>query len=888
MRASGNGISVQYASGVGADVNSGASLGDINNGGVISGYAENYHGYARGYGHVSTLNSGAGIATDRKITSAITNSGIISGNHAAILAKGRVDDSQSIREPKLEPGYETGKIKNYGLMAGQMIAGSYRAGVGNLLSREQNFDHFDSSAAANDPLENYGSKIYLKTGIRRVAEYGAPTLRSDDYEHIDRIENGAGGNHRINGQRYTIQNGTLDASGTDSEHHASGNLRNHIVNGAGVARGALVADGKLALSNSIVNGYANALYLGANSDVTLNRSTLNANGHKINRSIDPLAVRGDDSANRLTLSHSTVNGNLDLGAGDDTLTIADNSVRINGQRVNLGAGNDTVNLGQPGRRARAGSEPITVHYALEGAENLAVHLASRLTADAKVRTNTITLNQADLTYQIDNNDQHALYDAARASDVTLRGNGKLLIDTYQNDQAEREINIGGSGKLLSEGGVQTASTNHMQTATLADGKIKIAPRVAVQPGQSVNAQPNSAATTNTANGADNSVTTNTATTGTTANTATNTVGSLARLNRDHDAASATFETPYADAYNSYTSAWRNSGDNPLKNSSYLPETAQAEKAVNQYLADTVAHNPYGAVPAATLAAHQDTRRELLDNHARPPRQGETYAAISGSLARNDALKTSDSKAHDNQLGIGISHGITNDLTLGITASVGREKINGSYDSRLKGNSHYIGAHAVKTLGDRSLTGGLAYSQASLKGTRHITNGYDSQSHAARNKPSVTSAYAEGKYTLRLNDHLAWEPKAILAYNHLKTSSVNENGSGGLAIASRGINTVDIGIGQDLTYSTKAGSGELRGKLSLNYIHTSGEKDLQARFNGSDSGFTLRTDKNPNTVRAGLTGEYQTAKGVIIRAGVSNNLRKGKNDLQGTLSVGVKF
>ena len=317
VRASGNGISVQYA-----------SLGNINNSGVISGYSENYHGYARGYGRVSTLNSGAGIATDRHITNPINNRGIISGNHAAILAKGRVDDSQSIREPNLEPGYEPGKIKNYGLMAGSMIAGSYRAGAGNLLSREQNFDHFDSSAATNDPLENYGSKIYLKTGIRRVAEYGAPTVRSDDYEHIDRIVNGAGGTHRINGQRYTIQNGTLDASGTDSEHKASGNLRNHIINGAGVARGALVADGKLALSNSIVNGYANALYLGANSDVTLNRSTLNANGHKINRSIDPLAVRGDDGANRLTLNHSTVNGN-----------------------INLGAGNDTVHLGQPGRRA---------------------------------------------------------------------------------------------------------------------------------------------------------------------------------------------------------------------------------------------------------------------------------------------------------------------------------------------------------------------------------------------------------------------------------------------------------------------------------------------------------------------------------------------------------
>ena len=109
---------------------------------------------------------------------------------------------------------------------------------------------------------------------------------------------------------------------------------------------------------------------------------------------------------------------------------------------------------------------------------------------------------------------------------------------------------------------------------------------------------------------------------------------------------------------------------------------------------------------------------------------------------------------------------------------------------------------------------------------HAPNGYDAQSHAARNKPSVTSAYAESKYTLHVNDRLAWEPKAILTYNHLKTGNISESGNGGLTIASRGINTVDIGIGQDLTYSTKAGSGELRGKLSLDYIHTSGEKDLQ--------------------------------------------------------------
>ena len=100
--------------------------------------------------------------------------------------------------------------------------------------------------------------------------------------------------------------------------------------------------------------------------------------------------------------------------------------------------------------------------------------------------------------------------------------------------------------------------------------------------------------------------------------------------------------------------------------------------------------------------------------------------------------------------------------------------------------------------------------------------------------------------------------------------------------------MDIGIGQDLTYSTKAGSGELRGKLSLDYIHTSGEKDLNARFSGSNSGFTLRTDKNPNTVRVGLSGEYQTASSISVRAGVSDNIRKGKNDVQSPLSIGCKW
>lgn len=76
-----------------------------------------------------------------------------------------------------------------------------------------------------------------------------------------------------------------------------------------------------------------------------------------------------------------------------------------------------------------------------------------------------------------------------------------------------------------------------------------------------------------------------------------------------------------------------------------------------------------------------------------------------------------------------------------------------------------------------------------------------------------------------------------------------------------------------------------GKPGVGGVDGSSGATGKSSSGGSDSGFTLRTDKNPNTVRAGLTGEYQTAKGVIIRAGVSDNLRKGKNDLQGTSASG---
>lgn len=93
----------------------------------------------------------------------------------------------------------------------------------------------------------------------------------------------------------TIVNGSI--SGTDSSTNAStitnGNINNHIINGAGVDKGALIINKETTVNDSIINGYNTGVYLENNNKFIVTNTIINGGGFKG----DTAVLRGDNNGN---------------------------------------------------------------------------------------------------------------------------------------------------------------------------------------------------------------------------------------------------------------------------------------------------------------------------------------------------------------------------------------------------------------------------------------------------------------------------------------------------------------------------------------------------------------------------------------------------------------
>ncbi|MGX2967205.1 hypothetical protein ACWIW6_03995, partial [Ursidibacter sp. B-7004-1] len=470
--ASGNGISTLQRN------NETAYMGNIDNQGVISGYAKLYHGFSEGnYNRINFLGVGTGIYLSGKtqgivdktlVNSNIINTGIISGNHSALLVAGKLNDAYT-SVPKFESGY-LGKVENYGLMAGVMIAGNY-APMQAVSSSEQTYRYFEADV---DPVKNAGTFVYLKPGIELTPAaywYASPTKKiNKDDESIDRVVIGSAETYtNPQGTTYKVINGTLSNDQKDSDYTTTEtSLSRTIINGVGLQNGALYTSGTMALNDTVINGYRTALNIKSGGNVDAHNSIFNANGFNVNRSLSTYAVLGDEGDNTLKLNNSTVNGNVDLQAGNDTLHIQDSNVRINSKLVDLGEGEDKVIFGNnlsPNNQ----KENIRLDYNIRNAEILDINKPTEFVATAKIEgANTVTLN-SNLLYHADNAERHALYEDNRNKSLTFNGSGTMILDVTNQDQ---EIDFGRDNVAVSTG-VSLKSSNVLQTVELKDNKFAI-------------------------------------------------------------------------------------------------------------------------------------------------------------------------------------------------------------------------------------------------------------------------------------------------------------------------------------------------------------------------------------------------------------------------------
>lgn len=405
--ASGNGISINDGK------EDGVVLGSLKNSGVISGETEIHHGNSqRKYSRIAHKNSGAGIAVGGNVEGKIENTGIISGTEFALLAKGERSDAYGIDKKSVtyKSGFKGG-VDNYGILAGRIIIGGYQSAHtgshGKWGKIEEEYGYFETIYKDKKHYNNKGIFLVLDRNgeVRKVIG-----------EDKETIHNGR-----------TVKN-VLDINGT-----YEGDTTNKIINGVG-KDGVVVAkeNQNKNIENSIVNGFKNAIKVKKNGLVKISNSTINANGFG-----KSYAILGDEGANEVEITNkSIINGKIDLGAGDDRLTLSGN-YRLN-REVDLGKGNNTLAFGKKENVIRS-----TSSYSTFGASS----------------TNTSVFNgTVNNANKVEVNENTAFSSSSRINGVNELNlaSGKTL-DYYFVDKenqafaelakSNRNLKVNGSGKV---------------------------------------------------------------------------------------------------------------------------------------------------------------------------------------------------------------------------------------------------------------------------------------------------------------------------------------------------------------------------------------------------------------------------------------------------------
>lgn len=306
--ATGNGISIKGTRN--DDKKDNDAIGSFLNEGTLSGYVELYHGHSQGrYSRFNYQNTGAGLSVEGNVETEIKNTGIISGSEFALLSKGLVDDRQSIANPNFVSGFKGG-VKNYGILAGRIIIGGYKVGVGT-------FDYFETIYEDKKHYTNEGIFVVLdrKGEARKVI----------------------GENNRTKYDEKTIEN----ILSLDGSYEASGDIENKIINGVGNNGLIKINDeAEKTIKNTTVNAFKTAIAFDKAGIAKIENSIVNTNGFG-----DTYAIKGSAEDDIVKLgSGNIINGKINLAEGNDTIVISDNII-LNGN-VDLGAGENKLVFGE--------------------------------------------------------------------------------------------------------------------------------------------------------------------------------------------------------------------------------------------------------------------------------------------------------------------------------------------------------------------------------------------------------------------------------------------------------------------------------------------------------------------------------------------------------------
>ncbi len=777
--ASGNGISINDGK------EDGVVLGSLKNSGVISGETEIHHGNSqRKYSRIAHKNSGAGIAVGGNVEGKIENTGIISGTEFALLAKGKRSDAYGLKKEDIiyESGFKGG-VDNYGILAGRIIIGGYQSAHtgshGEWGAIEEEYGYFETIYKDKDHYNNKGIFLVLD----RNGEVKKVIGKNEDATYNGR----------------TVKN-VLDKDGT-----YEGDTSNKIINGVG-KDGVVVAkeNQNKNIENSIVNGFKNAIKVEKNGLVKISNSTINANGFG-----KSYAILGDEGANEVEITNkSIINGKIDLGAGDDRLTLSGN-YRLN-REVDLGTGNNTLAFGKKENIIRS-----TSSYSTFGASS----------------TNTSVFNgTVNNANKVEVNENTAFSSNSRINGVNELNlaNGKIL-DYYFADKENqafaelaknnRNLKVNGSGKvnLVPIGNkVQIGYEKDLLGFSFGNNLLK--------PNNNGGTTPpsNNGRVTPPNNNPGN-------------NTPRNRGGFFI------DPRLTPFDRYSKGAFDAYIADYKSTGID------FLKDYKSSQEVFKNYLYNLTNNNPVGYLKDSAidtvLAYHKANTNSNFAKKGQITVSGETFN-IRNKYYENNKVVSNGASAE-------ISYGTSDNSNIGLNVGGGQSKVKTSNEN-LKSEVLVLGVNAEYKVKNFSWKNEISYGRIKPKKYSAL---------------DTYSLYSQLGYNIPLSETWSLTPKVSVFLSKVKQKEMTVNN---IKVAKDDDTFVETTVGTELNKKFMFGNNGINFGLGVDYSMVKDLDDSKAHFVGGSTEFDLRNYDRKNRATAEIKFGYEHISGIIATFRIRKN------------------
>ena len=789
--------------------------------------------------------SGKGLLSESTSGDKINNFGIIYGNTHAI-------DTNSTGEPV---------GSNYGLLIGGLDSVT-----------------IENAGSGDTNIKNYGI-VFTEAGSSYTISHrytGGEEVTVDMFSKKRDMK---------------VKNASTSASG--SESILGNTYENYILNG--ITDTLKVSGTGNKIKGSVVNAYTSAIKFDNTGD-----NSLTISGSIINGGLDDdgIAIKGDSKNDELILEvgeiefkngsvekiNTVINGSINLGEGDNKLTIFEGTI-INGEII-TGSGNDTLTLGKENLNRSTEQGEINIFNNIKGFDETSIKGNVTIfdktyvfNKDLSVVEEKLTAELGDITLENGSNLILKIDDTQKEGDKitghALHGNtgsissngGKLLLDVGKLS-AGTIVNFSGTELTDSMKGneVNYSSGITLDSLSLLHNIEKISNediKVTIKGSLPVMSYPDDI--------------------------------NYNQLNKIYQGIISTDQVKYFDILSK-------------KNLSTFLE----------YLNDIYAGNPYSYSSELSRKSTGMFRDIVTENIFRP----ETNKwMIHGGLTHVDGgtkdtyygkgYYTYDIGSNDMDADTKITgaymlgeYGISDTLTSGVVIGGNKLKSDLSNGSKVDGSAMYLGAYAKKYVGNLKVTAGLGFQYGDYDADRMAVNKVASDS--AKSVMSYSSSYNDitydiylnGRYSNPIGENLFLEPYTTLSYTYVDQDGADE-GSKDLSLKtdSKSFDYTVGKVGVDLkkVIPHEKGKSTLSAGVSYTRIFSGADEEyITGKFKGkSAKDFDiLVAHKNEHSI--GLNAKYalELENGIIfdVKGTYSverdSNNNSGKNKTKGEWIVGA--